>query len=251
VFQAINFFEYSLNILSLVLNKYMRVCLIIDNMEKIAAFFVLGLLLLAPVSVAAGASQPSCDGGTCKNLKITKLTINPSGKTVPMKIGFMGVISGPVKRVQYQVINSKTGKVATYCNSYCAKCKKGKCNCGCTLKEPGTFDVKMTAYGPDNCCVTLIKKAAIVAKESAEPVEPKELTPSFKSTISGKKVTFKDTSSGIKPTKWTWNFGDGSKSTSQNPSHTYKKAGTYKVCLTVCSSKADDCKSICNKVVVK
>jgi hypothetical protein len=32
---------------------------------------------------------------------------------------------------------------------------------------------------------------------------------------------------------WAWNFGDGSTSTEQNPSHTYAAAGTYTVHLTV------------------
>lgn len=31
--------------------------------------------------------------------------------------------------------------------------------------------------------------------------------------------------------RWTWNFGDGSTSTAQNPAHTYKKAGVYDVLL--------------------
>lgn len=34
-------------------------------------------------------------------------------------------------------------------------------------------------------------------------------------------------------TSWLWNFGDGTTSTEQNPSHTYTSAGTYTVSLTV------------------
>jgi PKD repeat protein len=43
-------------------------------------------------------------------------------------------------------------------------------------------------------------------------------------------VTFTDTSSGV-PTSWSWDFGDGSTSTVQNPTHTYATAGTYTVSL--------------------
>lgn len=35
------------------------------------------------------------------------------------------------------------------------------------------------------------------------------------------------------PKSWQWNFGDGTTSTEQNPTHTYKKAGNYTVTLTV------------------
>ncbi len=44
-------------------------------------------------------------------------------------------------------------------------------------------------------------------------------------------VQFVDTSAGG-PTSWLWSFGDGSTSTSQNPSHIYTSAGTYRVTLT-------------------
>ncbi len=48
-------------------------------------------------------------------------------------------------------------------------------------------------------------------------------------------VQFKDKSHG-NPTSWAWDFGDGYTSTEQNPIHTYSKAGTYEVKLTVSNS---------------
>ena len=44
-------------------------------------------------------------------------------------------------------------------------------------------------------------------------------------------VTFTDTSSGA--TTWLWNFGDGTTSTLQNPTHTYTAVNTYTVQLTI------------------
>jgi C1A family cysteine protease/PKD repeat protein len=44
-------------------------------------------------------------------------------------------------------------------------------------------------------------------------------------------VTFTDNSANS-PTSWSWNFGDNSTSTIENPSHMYTKAGTYTVSLT-------------------
>jgi len=48
-------------------------------------------------------------------------------------------------------------------------------------------------------------------------------------------VIFTDSSTGS-PTSWSWNFGDGGTSTSQNPSHTFTSAGTYTVSLTATNS---------------
>lgn len=44
-------------------------------------------------------------------------------------------------------------------------------------------------------------------------------------------IQFQNTS--IHGSKWVWDFGDGFKSTLQNPTHTYHKSGTYDVRLTV------------------
>lgn len=44
-------------------------------------------------------------------------------------------------------------------------------------------------------------------------------------------VTFTDLSTNT-PTSWLWDFGDGSTSTTQNPSHSYATPGVYTVALT-------------------
>ncbi|AKB31855.1 cell surface protein [Methanosarcina siciliae HI350] len=52
-------------------------------------------------------------------------------------------------------------------------------------------------------------------------------------------VQFNDSSTGS-PTAWNWNFGDGTTSTKQNPSHTYSSAGKYTVELTVKNAYGSD-----------
>ncbi|WP_198005240.1 CARDB domain-containing protein [Methanothermococcus okinawensis] len=51
----------------------------------------------------------------------------------------------------------------------------------------------------------------------------------------GKDVQFNDNSSDSDGTitKWLWNFGDGTASNNENPSHVYHSAGVYNVSLTV------------------
>lgn len=59
-------------------------------------------------------------------------------------------------------------------------------------------------------------------------------------------ISFFDNS--VNPASWSWNFGDGSTSTSQNPIHTYTTPGAYRVCLTVTLGSCPD--SICDSVWV-
>ena len=53
---------------------------------------------------------------------------------------------------------------------------------------------------------------------------------SVTSGIAPLSVTFTDLSNNT-PTSWLWDFGDGSNSTSQNPTHSYTTAGSYNVTL--------------------
>ncbi len=52
-------------------------------------------------------------------------------------------------------------------------------------------------------------------------------------------VNFTDQSTGD-ITSWSWDFGDGTTSTEQNPTHTYNSAGTYTVSLTVTGPGGSD-----------
>ena len=56
-------------------------------------------------------------------------------------------------------------------------------------------------------------------------------------------VQFTDLSTGI-PTKWSWNFGDGSVSTERTPVHRYSTPGSYTVSLVVENKFGSDKKSI-------
>jgi len=63
-------------------------------------------------------------------------------------------------------------------------------------------------------------------------------------------VQFNDTSTNV-PTSWKWSFGDGStNSTSQNPTHSYSKAGNYTVVLTVSNSAGSNAVAKSNYIKV-
>ncbi len=62
-------------------------------------------------------------------------------------------------------------------------------------------------------------------------------------------VTFTDQSTGD-ITSWSWTFGDGGSSTSQNPSHQYTSAGNYTVTLTVTGPGGSDGETKTNYITV-
>lgn len=57
-------------------------------------------------------------------------------------------------------------------------------------------------------------------------------------------VSFADTSRGYVPMNYAWDFGDGTTSDRQNPTHTYKNDGEYTVSLTVTNQYGSDTKTV-------
>jgi PKD repeat protein len=62
-------------------------------------------------------------------------------------------------------------------------------------------------------------------------------------------VSFSDLS--LRPSSWLWDFGDGTVSSSQNPTHIYKSIGIYTVALTVTNSSGSDAKVMTNAITVQ
>ncbi|AIZ62813.1 hypothetical protein PK28_02355 [Hymenobacter sp. DG25B] len=95
--------------------------------------------------------------------------------------------------------------------------------------KSGTYTVTMRAYSKEGC-YSAISKAVTVTE-----------TPQAAFTASnscfGSGITFTNTSTiGSGTMSYSWKFGDGQTSTAQHPTHTYAKAGTYKVELTTTGS---------------
>ena len=99
-----------------------------------------------------------------------------------------------------------------------------------TYTQQVTYTVTLTATNAAGSN-TLTRTGYV--KVNTTPVAPvASFTGTPTSGVAPLLVTFTDTSTNA-PTSWVWNFGDGSSSTVQNPTHTYTTVGFYTVTLTV------------------
>jgi PKD repeat protein len=97
-----------------------------------------------------------------------------------------------------------------------------------TYATQGSYTVSLTASNPQGAS-TETKAGYVVVDAPPAPVADFTATP--RSGTAPLQVTFSDASTNS-PTSWAWDFGDGSTSTEQNPTHTYGTPGSYDVTLT-------------------
>jgi gliding motility-associated-like protein len=98
---------------------------------------------------------------------------------------------------------------------------------------PGTYTATLTAIGPNN--TTSVKTMTI----TVHPVPTVQFTASPTSGCPGTTVQFTDQSNLQVPGAGTylWDFGGGSTSTQQNPSHTFTTSGFYNITLFATNSQ--------------
>ncbi len=92
-------------------------------------------------------------------------------------------------------------------------------------ETPGTYDVTLTVINEVGSNTITI--------ENYITIDPLPI-PDFTSIVDGQTVNFTNTSTDA--TSYSWDFGDGSSSTEENPAHTYDDGGTYFVELTAINS---------------
>lgn len=100
-----------------------------------------------------------------------------------------------------------------------------------TYNAAGTYNIKLTNNFP-GCPQTVTKTLTTFPSAQAAFSADNQTFCAAPATVS-----FQDNSQGA--TKWSWNFGDGKTSTSQNPKHVYQTAGAFDVTLVV--SNANGC----------
>src|SRR6185503_4444788 len=94
-------------------------------------------------------------------------------------------------------------------------------------------------------CVGMVALSPILSK--AQPIA--NFSASTTSGCSPIVVNFTDLSTGS-PTSWSWDLGNGTTSTLQNPSTTYVTAGTYTVKLTATNASGSNTKTVTSYITV-
>ena len=106
------------------------------------------------------------------------------------------------------------------------------------VANPGASPTSTTTYTvtvtDDNGCTD-----SDTVEVTVSPLPEADFYASDTEPCAGTEIDFFDDSTGTYDS-WFWDFGDGTNSTAQNPSHTYASAGTYTVSLTISNGCGDD-----------
>ncbi len=100
-----------------------------------------------------------------------------------------------------------------------------------TINQKGYYTVTHTVVNPVTNCIDRASEAIKVGEWF------NDCEADFIVLPDGNALRFYDKSKGQGINKWTWNMGDGTIYTQQNPSHTYNASGTYLACLTVANNQ--------------
>jgi len=113
-----------------------------------------------------------------------------------------------------------------------------------TYNRPGVYTVTLVA---SNGCASDTRRRELYIEVRDFPHAAFDAAPT--ASCVGEDVIFTDRSEHT--TSWDWDFGDGSTSSQQNPSHAYGVAGTYTVTLTVHNDCGTDDVTRENYVIVE
>ncbi|MEZ4922955.1 MAG: M4 family metallopeptidase [Crocinitomicaceae bacterium] len=197
-------------------------------------------IVILPTS-GTGPTQTSCDGtlydsgGPSSNYggnEDAQITIQPFGaSTVTIDFISFAVEAGTSGNCNYDYVRVYDGPttsdplIDTYCNNNVPTTITSTGN-ALTIVFHSDQGLELAGFQIDWSCNM--------------PTSPPtaDFSVNTDTTCSGE-VVFTDLSTNG-PTSWSWDFGDGNTSTSQNPSHDYTSSGDYTVILTATNLNGSD-----------
>ena len=119
-------------------------------------------------------------------------------------------------------------------------------------QSPGVYLIRLEVIDDDNATATSDLHMVLISPLAQSFELPVAKTNDSYSGYTNEIITFNGNKSYDPDgtiVSWTWDFGDGTKSTLKNPTHTYSKSGNYTVSLTV-TDDDDLSNSTTTKVIV-
>ena len=168
-------------------------------------------------------AQLTVGNGTQYSSQSTYITVYSNGPAA----AFNASPTSGVSPLAVQFTDSSTGNVTGWSWSFGDGGTSTSQNPSHTYASPGTYTASLTVAGPGGSSGPVNRTISVTAEM---PGANFYATPA--SGVAPLTVSFTNNSTGI-ITAWSWAFGDGATSTSENPSHTYAFSGTYAANLTV------------------
>jgi PKD repeat protein len=170
-------------------------------------------------------------GGSNARTRTNYITVNeppptaefvgtPLSGTLPLTVAFTDQSSGAVTGYAWTFGDGGTSSATSPSHVYTAA---------------GTYTVSLTVSGPGGSDTRT--RFDYVTVNELPPVAVFDFSPNH--GLAPLNVAFTDLSSGL-ITSWSWDFGDATGSTAQNPTHVFTNPGTYTVTLTVTGPGGSD-----------
>lgn len=178
--------------------------------------------------------------GAAGSYTVTLTVRNAGGENAASKVVTIAAGTPPVAAFEFQAsglqvnfVDKSTGGPTSWSWAFGDGGTSSQQNPIHTYPAAGNYTVTLTAINANGSNGT----SQVVAVTAGTPPTAK-----FAFTANGGQVNFVDQSTGA-PTAWSWNFGDGSSDTAQNPVHVYANAGSFTVTLTASNANGSNATS--------
>jgi parallel beta-helix repeat protein len=151
-------------------------------------------------------------------------TSNVTSGTAPLNVLFTDTSTGTPTSWKWDFGDGTNSTIKSPAHTYSAK---------------GNYTVTLTASNAAGSNTTTKTKYITVTGTAVTTKPVADFTGNVTSGTAPLNVAFTDKSTN-NPTSWKWTFGDGTNSTSKNPTHKYSTAGKYTVVLTASNSAGNN-----------
>lgn len=172
---------------------------------------------------ATGLTESAMSNEVSTNSITANFNANPMTGEAPLLVNFTDSSTGNVSNLSWDFGNGATSTASNVLLSF---------------DNPGTYQVRLTAHGPFGGTSSTLKTISVLVPTTPSPPIA-EFTSNAQFGTAPATISFTDKSIGTVD-NWFWDFGDGSTSVVENPTHTYDVPGNYTVTLTVNNSGGGD-----------